>query len=77
MVFKFEIDKCSIEEGQFKDDTLQGFGRSLDHKHFKIGLFNAESKMEGYGKKVRRDDNQFLQGVFKNDHLLESSHAMD
>ena len=48
----------SIEEGQFIKDSLQGFGRSLDKKHFKIGYFNTDNKMEGYGMKIRRDDNQ-------------------
>ena len=42
----------------------------MDEKHFKIGLFNSDSKMEGYGRKVRRDDNQTLEGVFVNDNLI-------
>ena len=27
--------------------------------------------MDGYGKKIRRDDNQIHEGVFKNDNLLD------
>ena len=29
--------------------------------------------MDGYGKKIRRDDNQIHEGVFKNDHLLDGN----
>ena len=39
------------------NDHLEGYGRSMDNKDFKIGIFNSDSKMQGYGKKVRRDDN--------------------
>jgi hypothetical protein len=45
----------------------------MDSKDFKIGIFNYESKMQGYGKKVRRDDNQTFEGAFKNDNLLDDN----
>ena len=45
----------------------------MDEKHFKIGLFKSGGQMEGYGRKVRRDDNQTLEGIFVNDNLIQDS----
>ena len=54
----------------FSNDELNGFGRNLDNKHFRLGFFNSASKLEGFGKKVRIDDNRSYEGLFKNDNLL-------
>ena len=71
-IFEFETDLCAIQEGQFSNDQLEGFGRSLDDKNFKIGMFNSESKMQGYGKKVSRNDNKVMEGSFMNDNIIDA-----
>ena len=33
--------------------------------------------MNGYGKKIRRDDNQIHEGVFQNDNLLDGNEQFE
>jgi len=51
MIAKFEQAKCYIEEGQFNDDKLHGFGRSIrgDLQTTEVGYFQNRT-LNGYGK---------------------------
>ena len=64
----FENKNCFIQEGQFKNDQLYGFGRSIkgDFKTSQIGLFEG-GKLNGYG---RMTTNQSIKdGLFANDEF--------
>ena len=67
-IFSFDEDSTYIEEGQFRDDILDGtFGRRFKYTGaYQIGWFSG-GDLHGYGREVKlvEERNLKLEGLFE------------
>ena len=67
---EFDPEKFTIEEGEFRNDLLDNFGRIFNSKMFKLGYFRS-GLMTGYGKRITVKDQFAEEGFFKFDCRME------
>ena len=65
MIEEFDKNNCTIEEGQFVSDKLDGFGRFVksDKMTNQIGFFK-QGKLHGYGMEKTKNFKDGRAGIY-------------
>ena len=72
VIINYDYNLCYFQEGQFKNDELNGFGRKIwSSKHCTVGWYRS-AKLHGYSRTIF-SNGSMLEGLHQSNKYAEES----